>query len=143
MLTFGGIPVPLSGTLCIGGVALSAKSSEAVSAALVEGVNVSVTMHVPPFGATPVPATHVFVVIAKSAALAPESWGAAVKLRATLPGFVRVTVMAALVVNCGTLLNARFIGRPAAAPRPEPLRGTACGLPGELSLMASVDDRLP
>jgi hypothetical protein len=99
----GGMPVPTSDTLCVLGEALSAKLSEAFSAAPVEGVNVRVTTQLIP-AATGVEVEQVVdpATIAKSAALVPVMPGLLEKVREPVPVFVRVTIMEALVVPCGT-----------------------------------------
>src|SRR5262249_43919963 len=92
-------PIPVIGTVCVAGVALSANVSVAFSVVpLVDGVNVSTTVQVPPVAATGVATTQVLVgSIAKSPAFVPESAGAAENINGRLPVFVRVTVIGELV----------------------------------------------
>jgi hypothetical protein len=148
MVTFGGIPVPVSGTLCIGGEASSAKFSEALSAVPVDGVKVSITVQVPLLPATGVPIRQVFALMAKSPALAPVMLTAAVKFKAVFPVLVSVTLFVVLVVNCGTELNPKFGGENDATDWiPLPVRLTVTwpgdGSFGSLSIMVSVPLRVP
>jgi hypothetical protein len=136
-LTTGTVPVPVNGTLCVLGVALSAKFSEAPSAPAVVGLNVSMTVQDPP-AATGVAGAHVLEVIAKSPAFAPETDGVLVNVSDAPPVFIRVTVIAALVVPSATAPNATPAGRLTPGEVPVPVKGTVCVLGVALSAKLSV-----
>ena len=110
-VTLGGIPVPLSATVCMAGVALSAKLSVAFSAPPVDGLKVRITVQMPLLAATGVVTEQVPPTMGKSAAFGPVTFGALEKLSAAFPVLVSVTVMELLIVSCGTLPNGRFGGR--------------------------------
>src|SRR5271167_3664720 len=110
VVTCGATPVPVSGTVCEEGTALSIKTSEALSAAAVEGVNVISTSQVPLLGATGAPTAQLVSEITKSAAFAPVIAGGALKPRGACPVFVRVTVMEPLT-NCPIFPNGTLAGR--------------------------------
>jgi hypothetical protein len=136
-LTAGAVPVPVNGTLCVLGVALSAKFSEALSAPTVDGLNVRFTVQDPP-GATGFAGTQVLEAIAKSPAFAPVMDGELLKTSDPLPVFIRVSAICALVVPISILPNGRLAGRLTAGTVPVPVRGTLCVLGVALSAKASV-----
>ena len=82
-------------------VALSAIASVADSAAVIEGLNVMLTVQLDPAGTLP-PALHVLVLtIVKSAAFAPVMvMPLALIFSAALPVFASVSVIGPLVVPC-------------------------------------------
>ena len=126
------VPVPLSGTLCGLGVALSAKFSEAFSIAAVDGLNVIVTVQlVPAFTGEAV--EQVADTIAKSAALVPEIVGLLLKINEPVPVFISVTVTWPLVLPCGIVPNGWFAGRLTIGTVPDPVNGTLCVLGTALS----------
>jgi hypothetical protein len=92
----GGVPVPVSETVCMFGVALSAKTREALSACTVEGVNLRVTVQLDPPG-TGLAVEQVALEMAKSAKLVPVTVGLLVNVSDPLPVFISVTVIAGLV----------------------------------------------
>jgi hypothetical protein len=136
-LTTGRVPVPVSGTLCVLGVALSAKFNEAFSAPPVEGLNVSFTVQVPP-AATGFAGKQVLEAIAKSPAFVPVTEGVLVKVSDALPVFIRVTVICALVVPSGTEPNETLAGRLTPGAVPVPVKETVCALGVALSAKLRV-----
>ncbi len=93
----GAVPVPDSPTVCVAGVALSLKLSIALSAPVVDGVNVSVTVQLIPAG-TGVPKIHAEALdeeetMAKSDALVPMTDGLLLNVSDCAPEFVRVTTL--------------------------------------------------
>ena len=116
-------PVPVSITVCVLGVALSTKLSEAFSAAAVDGLNVSVTVQLPP-ATTALPTVHVVAMMAKSAPFVPETLGALVKLRGAVPVFISVTIIEGLVTPWVTDPNPRLAGTLTDGAVPVPLRDT-------------------
>jgi len=140
-LTTGAVPVPVSVTLCVFGVALSAKFSDAFSARAVEGVKVSATTQLA-FAATGDAVEHVVIpaTIVKSAAFVPISDGLLVKESWAFPVFIRVTVIWALVEPFGTSPKGSDAGRfttGAGIAEPVPVNGTLCMLPGEALLLSA------
>jgi hypothetical protein len=131
------VPVPERATLCVLGVALSAKFSDADSADVVEGLNVSVTVQLPP-ATTGVPTAQLAAVILKSALLMPETAGALVKFSEAVPVFIRVIITGALVTPCVTDPNPRLAGKLTAGAVPVPLRATLCEGGEALSAKFSV-----
>jgi len=125
-VTAGAVPVPVSETVWGLGTALSAKLRDAFSAALVEGLNVRVTVQLEP-AATGEAVEQVAAVIAKSAAFVPVTLGLLVNVSDALPVFISVTVIVGLVVPLGTEPNGSLAGRlttGAGAPVPVPVSGT-------------------
>jgi hypothetical protein len=104
-----GVPVPVKLTLCRVGVALSEKVSDAPSAVLNDGRNVTVTVQLPP-AATGVPTLHVVTVIVKSELFAPVIPGVLVRSSNAVPVFISVAVFGGLVTPCMTDPNARLGG---------------------------------
>jgi hypothetical protein len=104
------VPVPVKETLCGLLEALSAKVSEALSAAIVDGLKVSITVQVAP-AATMLAVEQVELVMTKSAAFAPVTAGLLVKVSGPPPVFFSVTVMTGLVPPCGTEPKAALAGR--------------------------------
>ncbi len=119
----GTVPVPVSETLCVAGVALSAKLSDAASAANVEGLNVSVTVQLP-LAATGEAVEQVMPVIAKSAAFVPETLGLLVKFSGAAPVFISVTIIAGLVTPFTTEPNGKLAGRVTVGVVPVPVSET-------------------
>ncbi len=119
-----GVPVPVRETLCVLGVALSVKLRDANSAEVVEGLNVSVTVQLPP-AATGDPVTHVAPVMTKSAAFAPETLGLLVKFRGAAPVFISVTVIGPVVTPCMAGPKGRLPGRVTLGAVPVPVSETA------------------
>ena len=74
--------------------------SEAISALLVVGLNVSITVQLEP-AVTGFAGRHVFAVIEKSAAFVPVTEGVLMNVTVPAPVTVNVTVIAELVVPCG------------------------------------------
>ena len=85
------VPVPVSGTVCELGVALSEKLSVAFSIVVVDGLKVSTTAQLPP-AVTGDVLEHVADTIVKSAAFGPEIDGLLLKRREPVPVFMSVTV---------------------------------------------------
>ena len=110
------------------GVALSAKFSVAFSPEVVEGLNVTMTVQLPP-ATTWDAVEHVLVEMLKSAPLAPVIFGLLVKFSAPLPVFMRVAVIGALVTPCVTLPKGRDPGRLTTGAVPVPVSMTLCMLP--------------
>ena len=101
------VPAPVRETVCVVPATPPESSvivSVAVSAAVVAGANVTLTMHVPPLGATAAPLMHVVpVATLKSAAFVPliATAFAAARFSVSLPLLVSVAVSAALVTPFG------------------------------------------
>jgi hypothetical protein len=96
-----GIPVPERETFCVIGFALSVNTNTAVSILVEEGLNVTLTVHIPP-ATTGVPTAQPPappVVRVKSAGFVPMFAGMLmlVKLSGRFPEFIRVTVLGLLV----------------------------------------------
>ncbi len=117
------VPVPVSGTLWVAGVALSAKLSDADSAAKVEGLNVIVTVQLPP-AATWFTVEQVMELIAKSAAFAPVTVGLLEKMSGPVPVFISVIGNGALVAPWGTEPNGPLAGSVTAGAVPIPVSAT-------------------
>ena len=64
-------------------------------------------------------------------------------LRAVLPLFLRVTLLAALVVPISRVAKVRVDGDTVTAEIPVPLRLTVCGLPAALSLIVTAAVLVP
>jgi hypothetical protein len=119
------------------GTALSVKFSEALSAPAVEGLNVSLTVQLPP-PATGLAGKHRLEVIAKSPAFAPVMDGMLPNVSVPVPVFIRVSVTCALVVPSSTEPKGTLAGRLTAGMVPVPDRGTLCKLGVALSEKVSV-----
>jgi len=85
------VPVPDSGTLCEAGVALSAKFNDALSAPVVDGLNVRVTVQLEP-AFTGDAVEQVAETIVKSNLLVPPRLGLLVKVSEPVPVFISVTM---------------------------------------------------
>lgn len=119
-------PVPVSDTLWAPPpvTASSAKLRPADSAvALLAGVNVTVTMQVL-FGVSGDPMEQVELVITKSPAFVPVTFGLLEKLRFTFPVFLNVTLICKLAGVTGTEPKGRLAGTEAAEPVPVPISRT-------------------
>jgi len=95
----------------------------AFSAAAVDGLNVRVTVQLPP-AATGAAVEQVAAVLVKSAAFAPETTGLDVKLSGAVPVFISVTVIPGLVVPSSCGANGRLAGRVTAGAVPVPVSAT-------------------
>ena len=131
--------MPLRETLCVLGVALSVKFRVAVSALVVEGLNVTVTVQLPLGPFTGVPIMQVVAVMLKSPRFDPgrPMVGALVKFSARLPVLFRVTVLGALVTPCGT--DPKLRGAPVNVTigwPPKPVSETVCVLFATLLLLS-------
>jgi hypothetical protein len=131
----GIVPVPLSVTDCVPGVALSLTCNVAVRAPVAVGLNVTPMTHVPLVAATtrlfaqfvPVAAT-----IAKSPAFVPVmvTAFAAASVTDAVPVLLNVTVVVPLVELIRWLPNGTGEGVSVTlAAVPVPVSGTVCGLP--------------
>jgi len=105
----GAVPVPVRETLCEPGVALSAKPRAAVSAEVVDGLKVTVTVQLA-LVISGLAVEQVAPVIAKSASFVPVMAGLLVKMSDSVPTFIRITVMAVLVAPSGTGPNGTLPG---------------------------------
>jgi hypothetical protein len=133
--------VPEIDTDCGLPLALSVMLSEAVRAAVAEGVKSIALVHVPP-AATDEPQVLVSV---KSAESAPAK-AMLVMLKAALPVLFRVTVCGELTVSTDSFPNARLEGESlAVAPVlvPVPERLTVWGLPVAVSVKVTAAVRVP
>ena len=102
---------------------MSAKLREALSADVVEGLNVRVTVQLPP-ATTGDPVAQVIEVMGKSALFGPVRLGLLVKLSDPLPVFISVTVIAPLVVPWGTEPNGSLPGSVTMGAVPVPVSET-------------------
>ncbi len=127
-MTVAAVPVPVSETVCVVGLASSVIVSVAASAEVVDGVKVTLMMHVPPAGATAVLFTHVVpAAMAKSAAFVPLMTTVleAAKCNVSVPELVNVTVSGPPVVLLGTFPKASGLGVAAAIGKiPVPVKFT-------------------
>jgi hypothetical protein len=153
-LAIPAVPVPLSEAICVVPAVppeSSVSVSVAASAAAVEGLNVRLITHEfpgPGGGGTAVPLLHVVVatIIVKSAALVPLSATAfaAAKFNVSVPVFVTVSAIVALVVPLGTKPKLTpLVERLAVGAVPVPFSVTVCGDAVALSLTLSVAVRAP
>jgi hypothetical protein len=124
--------------------ALSENASAAERVPVAVGVNVTFTMQVAPAPSVPPGAGQVPPdAIAKSPLFAPVM-DIPVTVRVALPGFPSITDCDMLVVP--TIWAEKFVGLPGsetAGPIPVPDSATVCGLPGALSVIVSVAERVP
>jgi len=135
--TMGVVPVPVNGTLCAPGDALSEKFNVAFSTPTIEGLNVRVTVQEPPVE-TMVAGEQVLDAMAKSAAFGPETEGFPVKESGALPPFIKVTGIAALVVPSSICPKERLAGRLTPGAVPVPVRVTVWVAGVALSAKVSV-----
>ncbi len=103
---------------------MSAKLSAALSPAAVDGLNVIVTVQLPPEATGAAVEQVEAAVLVKSAAFAPVMLGLDVKVSDAFPVFISVTVITALVIpsDCGP--NGRVPGRLTAGAVPVPVSET-------------------
>jgi hypothetical protein len=140
----GFVPVPVSGTVCVGGVALSVMVKVPVRAPAAVGVNVTLITQF-------APAASVAGLIGQAVApvlVCAKSPNAAMELivRGPVPVFVSVTVCAALVVLSSWLPKLRLVGaNPTAGVgfAPIPVSAMFCGLVLSLSVSCNVAVSLP
>lgn len=138
-LAKGPFPVPVKLTVCGLVVALSVKVNEALRVPEPDGVNVTLILQLP-FAANELPQV---VDSAKSPALVPLN-PIPLMDSVAFPEFVMVTLWDALVEPTETPLKVNVEGEEATTgPLPVPLKLTACGLPGALSVMATNAVRVP
>jgi hypothetical protein len=137
--TTGAVPVPVSVTvwLLVRALLLSAKLRMALSAAAVEGVNVTVTVQLLP-AATGLAVEQVEAVIAKSAILVPDTEGLLLNVSGPVPVFMTVSIIGALVEPSATEPNASGMGdRFITGTVPVPLSVTANGFVALLFLVSA------
>jgi hypothetical protein len=141
-LTAAAVPVPLTGTLCGEPEALSVNTMAEDRAPVVDGVNTTETVQVPPEGATD---AHPVGVGTKSAELVPcETID--VMVSAALPELVTVKVCGAEDVPTVCEAKVRLVGsteKLAVAVVAVPVSGTVCGEPAALSATCTFAVRLP
>ena len=141
-VTAGATPVPASEMLCGLPDALSATDSEALRAPIAVGLNMMLIVQFAP-AATLEP--HALVSVKSPlfapAMLMPEPPNVSV----AVPVFVRVTVLAVLVVLMSWFPKLRLVVPPklTVGAVPVPVRETVCGLPEALSAMDTDALRLP
>lgn len=132
-VTAGAVPVPVRGTLCVLGVALSLKLREALLAPTANGVNVSLTVQVPP-EVSGFAGKHVLETNAKSPGFVPLIVGGLLNMSDPAPVFVIVSDSFGLVVPWSTGPKAILPGvlmTPGEVP--VPVRETVCELGVALS----------
>src|SRR5260370_24077594 len=137
----GFVPVPVSPTVCVGGVALSVMVKVPARAPVAVGVNVTLILQFAPAASIGIAgligqAVAPVLVHAKSPDAAME-----VIVRGPVPVFVSVTVCAALVVFSSWLAKVRLVGASTTAGAgfaPVPVSAMFCGLVLSPSVRTSV-----
>src|SRR5207302_1146323 len=138
----GPVPFPLSGTICGLPPALSASDSVPVRAPEAVGVKVTLRSEERRAGKDGGLMGQAFAPVLV-AAKSPEAANELI-VKAAVPVFVSVTVIAVLVVASNWLPKSRLVGsKPTAGAVPFPRRGSICGLPPALSPSDSVPVRAP
>jgi hypothetical protein len=140
----GPIPMPVSATVCVAGLALSVKVSVADSPLTADAVKMRLTIQLVAI-ATVDPFVHVVpLAMAKSAAFGPLT-ATVVRLRAALPGLESVTVIGVLGVPTPLIpkLSAVVDSTAPGPVEPVPVKVTICGEFEELSVIVNVAVRVP
>lgn len=139
------VPVPVNATVCGLPLALSVMVSVPMRVPVAVGVNVTLITQV----FDPAVAGKVAGLIGHAPApvlVSAKSPEAAIELivRAAVPVFVSVTVIAALVVPCTWLPNVKLVGAsPTPGAVPVPVNGAVCVPEPALSVTVSVPARAP
>jgi hypothetical protein len=138
----GWVPDPVSATLCGLAAASSVIETDALLAPGAAGEKVTLSVQVA-FTASCAGAAGQSFVCAKSAEFVPSTPMLAI-VSGAVPEFCRVVLCAALVVPTVWPAKVRLAGvRVTAGAVPVPLSAAVCGLPGALSVMETLAERLP